>query len=298
MNYKHLNYFWVVAVEGSIAKASERLHLTPQTISGQISVLESSLGTPLFKRVGRNLKLTETGRMVLGYADEIFSLGIELEDMLRSLPEDRPMTFRVGIVDVMPKSVAYHLLSPSLTMQDSVRITCREGPVETLLADLAIHRLDMVLAEEPIPSDINVKGFNHLLGESGISFFALPALADTLQGEFPQCLHEAPLLLPGESTVLRRHLLQWLDGLHVYPRIVGDFDDSALMRAFGEAGAGIFPAPTVFAEEMQQLGVVLVGSTEAVSEQYYAISVERKISHPAIAQVTASAREWLAPTEG
>lgn len=294
LNYKHLHYFWVVATEGTIARAGERLHLTPQTISGQLSALEDHLQTPLFQKSGRTLQLTDTGRMALSYADEIFSLGGELEEMLRSLPEDRPLQFRVGVVDVVPKLVAYRLLAPALQLDETVRISCREGSVESLLADLSVHRVDMVLAENPMPQGINVKGFSHFLGDSGVTFFAAPEVRKQLKGSFPDCLSQAPLLLPGETTVLRRKLLQWLDSLHVYPRIVGDFDDSALMKAFGEAGTGVFIAPTSIAGEMEKrYGVKAVGHTDEVREQYYAISVERKISHPAISMITNSAKEWL-----
>ena len=298
INYKHLHYFWMVAKEGGIARASERLHLTPQTISGQLSVLEEQLGENLFARVGRNLELTETGRLVLSYADEIFSLGGELEEMVRNLPGGRPMVFKVGVADVVPKSIAYRLLAPSLALPESVRIVCREGAIDTLLAELAVHRVDLVIADGPIPQGVNVSGFNHLLGDCGISFFATPELASSLSNDFPNNLNTAPLLLPGEMTVVRSRLQQWLDGLHIYPRIVGEFDDSALMKAFGQTGAGIFIAPTPIAAEIEkQYGVIAIGKTDEVREQFYAISVERKISHPAVAAITETAREWLFQNE-
>ena len=298
INYKHLHYFWVVAKEGGIARASERLHLTPQTISGQLSVLEEHLGENLFARVGRNLELTETGRLVLSYADEIFSLGGELEEMVRNLPGGRPMVFKVGVADVVPKSIAYRLLAPSLALPEPVRIVCREGAIETLLAELAVHRVDLVIGDGPMPKGVNVSGFNHLLGDCGITFFATSELAKTLSHDFPDNLKGAPLLLPGEMTVVRSRLQQWLDGLHIYPRIVGEFDDSALMKAFGQTGAGIFIAPTPIAEEVKkQYDVVSIGQTDDVREQFYGISVERKISHPAVAAITETAREWLFQTE-
>lgn len=294
MNYKHLHYFWVVAKQGSIARASDTLHLTPQTISGQLSLLEEHLDEALFSRVGRNLELTEIGRLVLSYADEIFSLGGELEEMLRNIPEDRPRVFKVGVVDVVPKSIAYRLLAPALALSEPIRIVCREGSVDSLLADLALHKVDMVLADSPIPSSINVRGFNHSLGDCGITFFATAKLARKIKGSFPENLTGAPLLLPGEMTVVRNRVIEWLDNQHIYPRIVGEFDDSALMKAFGRTGTGIFIAPTPIAEEVKkQFGVVVVGETEEVREQFYAISVERKISHPAVAAITETAREWL-----
>jgi LysR family transcriptional regulator, transcriptional activator of nhaA len=294
INYKHLRYFWVVAKSGSIASASETLHLTPQTISGQITMLENNLGEMLFNRVGRGLELTETGRMVLSYADEIFSLGGELEQKIRNLPEGRTLVFRVGITDVVPKSIAYRLLTPAMQLDMPVRIVCREGDIASLLANLAVHRVDLVIADETIPAAVNVLGFNHPLGECGISFLAAPKIVDQLTGDFPENLMGAPLLLPGETTVVRNRLLQWMDKLHIHPRVVGEFDDSALMKAFGQAGSGIFVSPTPIAEEVErQYGVEIIGKTEQVREEFYAISVERKISHPAVTAITEMAREWL-----
>jgi LysR family transcriptional activator of nhaA len=294
INYKHLHYFWVVAKQGGIARASERLHLTPQTISGQISLLEDSIGTALFSKAGRGLELTETGRMVLSYADEIFSVGGELEDALRNLPPDRPMVFKVGIADVVPKTIAYRLLAPALSLPDPVRIICRENNLASLLAELALHRVDMVIADGPIPPGINVRGFNHVLGECGISFLAVPNLARPLRKDFPRSLNGAPLLIPSETNLVQAKLLQWFDSLRIYPRIVGEFDDSALMKVFGQAGAGIFIIPTPIATEVaKQYGARIIGSTADVREQYYAISVERRISHPAVSAITETAREWL-----
>jgi len=294
INYKHLHYFWVVAKQGGIARASEHLHLTPQTISGQISLLEENLGEALFTRVGRNLELTETGRLALSYADEIFSLAGELEEAVHNLPDARPLVFKVGVADVVPKSIAYRLLAPSLKLPDSVRIVCRENNIESLLAELALHQIDLVIADGPIPQNVNVRGFNHQLGECGISFFAVPKLADNLKKDFPKSLKGAPMLLPGEMTVVQSRLLKWFNKLHIKPRIVGEFDDSALMKAFGQAGSGVFIAPTPIAAEVEkQYGVVVIGQTDEVREQFYAISVERKISHPAVAAITETAREWL-----
>jgi LysR family transcriptional activator of nhaA len=294
INYKHLHYFWAVAKQGGVSRASEHLHLTPQTISGQISLLEDSLGEALFSKVGRNLELTETGRLVLSYADEIFSLGGELEDTVRNLPSGRPLVFKVGIVDVVPKTIAYRLLAPALQLENNVRIICKENNLESLLAELALHRIDMVLADSPIPTSLNIRGFSHSLGECGISFLAKPEIADSLQQPFPQSLNGAPLLLPSEINQMQGRLLYWLDSLHIHPQIIGEFDDSALMKAFGQAGTGIFICPTAIANEnMQQYGVSLIGSTEEVREHFYAISVERKISHPAVTAITETARAWL-----
>lgn len=294
INYKHLHYFWVVAKEGSISRASERLHITPQTISGQLSLLEENLGEALFNRVGRNLELTETGRLALSYADEIFSLGGELEEVVRNVPEDRPLVFKVGVADVVPKSIAYRLLAPALQLPESVRIVCRENDIGSLLAELALHKIDLVIADSPIPPGVNVRGYNHQLGECGVSFLAVPKLADKLGKNFPDSLKGAPLLMPSNITVVQSRLLKWFDQLHIQPRIVGEFDDSALMKAFGQAGTGVFIAPTVIAAEVEkQYGVISIGQTDEVREQFYAISVERKITHPAVVAITETAREWL-----
>jgi LysR family transcriptional activator of nhaA len=294
INYKHLHYFWVVAKQGGVARASERLHLTPQTISAQISLLEDSLGEALFNKAGRNLELTETGRLVLSYADEIFSLGGELEEAVRNLPSGRPVVFKVGVADVVPKSIAYRLLAPALTLPDPVRMVCRENSLDALLAELALHRIDMVIADGPIPTGLNVRGFNHALGDSGSSFLAVPKLARGLRKEFPHSLSGSPLLIPSETNTVQARLFQWLDSLHIHPRIVGEFDDSALMKVFGQAGAGVFMVPTAIASEVaKQYGVQIVGKTEDVREHFYAISVERRISHPAVAAITETARAWL-----
>ncbi|MCB1785198.1 MAG: transcriptional activator NhaR [Gammaproteobacteria bacterium] len=296
INYKHLHYFWVVARQGGIARAAERLHLTPQTISGQIGLLEDSVGKALFSRAGRNLELTEAGRLMLGYADEIFALGGELEAALRNLPLERQMVFKVGIADVVPKTIAYRLLAPALAMPDPVRLVCRENSLANLLAELALHRVDMVIADGPIPPGINVRGFSHVLGECGISFLAVPQLARPLRKGFPASLNGAPLLMPSETNLVQAKLLEWLDRLRISPRIVGEFDDSALMKVFGQAGTGIFIVSTPIAKEVaKQYGVQIIGSTEDVREQYFAISVERRISHPAVSAITKTAREWLNP---
>ncbi len=294
VNYKHLHYFWVVAREGGVARASERLNLTPQTISGQLSLLESHLDVTLFNRVGRNLELSETGRLVLSYADEIFSLGGELEEMIHKLPEQRPQLFRVGVVDVLPKSIAHCILAPALQMPEQVRMICREASIDTLLAELAVHRLDLVLADRPIPSTVSTRAFSHKLGECPVSFFASENIKEQLVGEFPACLENAPLLLPSSGTQLRSGIDQWLNKYRIRPRIISEFDDSALMKAFGQEGAGIFIAPAVIKDEVErQYQVSSIGQIDEVKEKFYAISVERKVSHPIVSQVMEIARESL-----
>ncbi len=293
LNYRQLHYFWVVARTGSIIRASEQLNLTPQTISGQITLLEQAYGVELFQRVGRQLELTETGRQALTYAEQMFQLGGELEAMLRAGPQEQ-ILFRVGVADVVPKSIVYRLLAPTMELENVLRINCREDKLERLLADLAIQRLDLVISDSPMPPHLDIKGYSQKLGECGLSFFATPTLALQHDGPFPECLHDAPLLIPGQETVLRSRLLRWLGDQHLQPRIVGEFDDSALMQAFGQSGSGIFVAPSVIAEEVcRQYGVQLIGQTEAVNESFYAISVERKVKHPGIVAITEGARRDL-----
>jgi LysR family transcriptional regulator, transcriptional activator of nhaA len=297
VNYKHLHYFWAVAREGGVARASERLHLTPQTISGQLSLLEEYLGVELFTRVGRNLELSETGRLALSYADEIFSLGGELEEVIRQLPAERPQLFRVGVVEVLPKSIAHRILQPALQMSDPVRMICREANLDTLLAELAVHRLDLVLADRPIPPTVSTRGFSHKLGECAVSFLATEKLLEQLEGDFPRCLDGAPLLLPSSGNQLRSGIDQWLDKHRVHPRMIAEFDDSALMKAFGREGAGIFIAPAAIeAEVTLQYQATAIGRVEEVKEQFYAISVERRVTHPVVSVMLETARESLFTT--
>ncbi|ASU37583.1 transcriptional activator NhaR [Herbaspirillum sp. meg3] len=299
LNYKHLHYFWVVAKTGGIARAGERLHLTAQTISGQITLFEDSLGYKLFNRIGRKLELNDAGRTVFAYADQIFTLGEELEEVMRFRPGGSPLQFRVGVADAVPKTIAYLLLETALKLDDPVRIVCREGKLNSLLGDLAIHRLDIVIADSPMPANIDVRGYSHLLGECNTSFFATPALAKHYKKNFPQSLDDAPFLMPGEDAAVRPKLLRWFEKEKIRPRIAGEFDDGALLNAFGEAGTGIFAAPSAVAMQLkQQLGVVQIGQTEQITEQFYAISVERRLTHPAVLAIQSAARESLIIPKG
>lgn len=294
LNFKHLYYFWTVAKAGGVARAAEQLHLTPQSISGQLRVLEDALGEALFRRAGRNLELTDTGRLVLSYADEIFSLGADLQEALRQRPAERTLQFRVGITDTVPKTIAYRLLEPALRLPEKLRLVCREGRLTDLLGELAVNRLDLVIADRPMPPTTNVRGYSHQLGECGVTFFAAPALSPSCGRAFPECLDGALLLLPGEDAAMRPGLLRWFEVQRIRPRIAGEFDDGALLKAFGQAGAGIFAAPSVIAEQIvRQYGVVVLGATEAVTEQFYGISVERRLSHPAVVAVSRAARQEL-----
>lgn len=275
-------------------RASENLHITPQTISGQIRLLEEQLGKPLFEKVGRNLEITETGRMVLSYADDIFSLGYELEETVKNTTKDRAQILRVGVADVIPKSIAYRLLEPALNLNEPIRFVCKENSLEALLGELALHKLDIVIADGPIPQRLGVKGYNHPLGECGISFLAAPKLADTLASDFPANLTGAPFLMPSELSLVQPQLLQWLDRQHILPRIVGEFDDSALMKAFGQAGVGVFVVPTAIADEVSaQYKVDILGKTDDIREQFFAITPERRLSNPALIAINETARDWL-----
>jgi LysR family transcriptional activator of nhaA len=294
LNYHHLLYFWVVAREGSIVRASQELNLAQPTISGQIRVLEEKLGEKLFMRVGRNLALTDTGRMVYRYADEIFTLGRELREALQGRVTDHPMRVTIGITDVLPKLVAYRLLEPALHIAGPVQLTCQEGKLEQLLAELAMYKLDVVLSDAPIGPLVKVRAFNHLLGECSVSFFGAPTLAAAYRQHFPQSLQHAPLLAPTGNTVLRRNLDQWFDEQGLHPIIVGEFEDSALLKVFGQQGLGLFTAPSVIeAEVKRQYNVEVIGRVDAVKERFYAITVNRKLRHPAVIAMSDTAQQNL-----
>ena len=291
LNYHHLLYFWVVAREGSIAAATKKLNLTQPTISAQLRLLEESLGEKLFEKSGRSLVLTEAGRVALRYADEIFALGRELRDTLRDRPTGRPVRVTVGIADVVPKLVAYRVLRPAFATGADIEMICREASPEALLEMLAQHEVDLVLTDAPASGAV-LRAYNHLLGESGTTFFAAPALAASIRKKpFPKWIESAPLLLPGAGTQIRRALELWLDANHYQPRRAGEFDDLALMTAFGRAGIGVFPAPTAIEKELEtQYNVRVVGRLPDVKERFYAISAERKIKNPIVSAITSEAR--------
>lgn len=294
MNLKHLRYFWAVATHGSIARASEVLYLTPQTISGQLRELEQQLNARLFQKSGRNLVLTDTGRVVFSYADEMFRLGDELQDVLAGRTPGAALTLTVGVAMVVPKLLAYRVLEPVLKMQDHVRLICQEASLVDLLAELSVHKLDLVLADSPISPALNIRAYNHLLGESGISFFATHKKARKYAARFPGSLNDAPMLMPTASSALRRMLEQWFERQEVRPAIVAEFEDRALMKAFGEADAGIFTSPTAVEDDVvAKYGVRVIGRTDDIKEHFYAISAERRIRHPAVTAITETARSEL-----
>jgi LysR family transcriptional activator of nhaA len=294
LNLKHLRYFWAVAANGSIARASELLHLTPQTISGQLRELEEQLNAKLFQKSGRNLVLTDTGRVVFSYADEMFRLGDELQDVLEGRIPGAALTLTVGVAMVVPKLLAYRVLEPALKMPEAVRLVCLEAPLADLLANLSIHKLDLVLADSPVSPVLNIRAYNHPLGESGISFFATRPAARKYAAGFPRSLHGAPMLMPTASSALRRSLEQWFEREDIKPVVVAEFEDRALMKAFGEANAGLFTSPTAVEDDVvAKYGVRVIGRTDEIRERYFAISAERRIKHPAVAAITESARSTL-----
>jgi LysR family transcriptional activator of nhaA len=293
LNYKHLRYFWMVAKTGSIVRASEQLYLSPQSISGQLAELEDSLGVQLLRKAGRGLELTETGRRIYSYADEIFALGNELLDVIEDQKIRRPIPFRIGIADCVPKSVAYMVIEPALNVAEPIRLSCREGKLSVLLSDMSIHRLDLVIADRPMPASLNVKAYNHMLGESSLAVFGRPELVNSLSNkEFPKLLDKAPFLMPGEDFAVHLKLNQWFEKRRIFPRIVGEFDDSALLKFFGKAGVGLFVAPSAITDFVcDQYGVIKLGEIEGVTDQLYAITPERRLTHPGVIAVVNASRE-------
>jgi LysR family transcriptional activator of nhaA len=294
LNYRHLQYFWTVAREGSIARAAKVLHVTQPAISAQLQKLEQQLGEPLFVRAGRGLALTEAGRTAQKYADEIFGLGRELAETLRGRPTGKPMRLTVGVTDAFPKLLAYRLLAPALKMEPPTQLVVHDDRPERLFAELSIHEVDLVLTDSPLPPTAPVRAFNHLLGECGITFFGAPSLAEEYAPGFPRSLDGAPMLLPTEGTTLRRSLTQWFDDNGVRPRVVAEVGDSALLKTFGQAGIALFAGPSAIEPEIRrQYGVSVVGRVDEVLERFYAISVERRLKHPAVLAISHAARESL-----
>ena len=306
LNYKHLRYFWMVAKTGSIVRASEQLYLSPQSISGQLGELESSLGIQLLRKVGRGLELTDMGRRVFSYADEIFALGAELLDAAHRQQVKKSAPFRIGITDSVAKSVAYKIIEPVLYLDEPIRLICREGKLANLLSEMSVNHLDLVIADRPMPASLNVRAHNHLLGESKLAIFAAKSLIEAFSetyietkqtATFPYHLHGAPFLLSGEDSTYQKKLMAWFEAKKIYPTIVGEFDDGALLKSFGQAGAGFFAAPMAIADYIcRQYAVELVGQIDTVTEQLYAITTERRLTHPAVvAIVEATANIFTKP---
>lgn len=294
LNFSHLLYFWAVAKEGSIAAACRRLHVAQPTISGQLRLLERALGHRLLERSGRGLALTGMGATVFRYADDIFSLGAELLDTVRGQAGPGPRALRVGVADVLPKLVVYRMLRPVLAAPEGIRLSCLEGKPPDLIARLVSHELDVVLTDTPVPPYSGIRAFSHRLGESGLAVFGTSRFATRHRRKFPESLHGAPLLLPTSSTTVRRTLDHWFEARGIRPVVKAEFDDSALLNVFGQSGIGMFVAPTIIeAEVRSQYDVRLVGRLPGLAEQFFAISMERTIRHPAVVHLTDVARARL-----
>ncbi|MRR15355.1 MAG: transcriptional activator NhaR [Deltaproteobacteria bacterium] len=294
LNYHHLLYFWIVAREGSLSRAGAELRLSPSAISGQIRSLENALNQKLFVKSGRRLMLSETGRTVYRYADEIFRLGKELQDTLNDRPFGMPLRVTVGVADVVPKMMALELLEPALRLSFPIRLVCKEDKPDRLLAELALHDLDVILMDAPASSHIKVKAFNHHLGECDTTILAKKHMAAKYRKNFPASLNGAPVLLPTEGTALRRALDHWFRENDIRPQIAGEFDDNALLNVFGQTGMGLFPAPSPIANELKrQFRVETVGSLPDVRQRFYAVTVERRLVHPAAVAICHEARKIL-----
>ena len=294
LNYHHLLYFWSVAKHGTIAKACEELRLTQPTISAQIRVLEDTLGEKLFVRSGRYLVLTEMGRVVFKYAEDIFSLGQDLLNTVKGRGSGKPMRLVVGIADAVPKLLASQLLKSAFRLAHATHIVCWEDKLDRLLGDLAIHGLDLVIADTPAPPNIKVQAYNHLMGESGVTLFAPAKLAVRYRRNFPRSLESAPLLLPTSNAMLRRLLDDWFVRKDIHPNIVGEFEDSATLKAFGQEGHGLFPGSSVMEKEIcRQYQVQVVSRVDSVKQRFYAITVERRLKHPAVLAIFEGARQNL-----
>ncbi len=293
-NYNHLFYFWTIVKEGGVTRAAEKLRLAQSTVSAQLALLEESFHEKLFQKEGRKLVLTEAGQVVYRYTEEIFALGQEMRETLRGKPSGKSLQMVVGITDSLPKLIAYLLLQPAFSISESVYLNLKENNLSHLLAELALHQIDLVLSDTPFPSSLKIRAYNHLLGECGISFFATKKIKEQYSKKFPYCLDGAPFLLPDHATLLRKNLDQWFEEKKIYPHFIAEFEDSALLKVFAQSGKGIFAAPTAIEKEIQkQYEVVLMGRTTDIVEQFYAISIERRLKHPGVVAICESARRKL-----
>lgn len=294
LNYHHLRYFWVVAKEGGLRKAAEKMHVSQPTISAQIAALEGVVGEKLFRRGGRALALTEAGQHVLIYAEEIFSIGQDLLDSVKQRPTSRPLRLRLGVADALPKLVTYHIIKPIFSLPQLVQLSCWETKVSDMLVELTAYRLDLVLADEPASSGVTTNVFNHFLGECGVTFCAEPRLAAKLRRGFPKSLHGAPALLPMSNSGLRRSLEKWFHATGIRPRLAAEVEDPAFVNVLALQGLGFMTVPTLVAKEIvTRFGFRAIGRTDDCKQQFYAITPERKLAHPAVAAITSHAKAAL-----
>ena len=286
LNYHHLLYFWTVVRTGSLTKACEELHLSAPTVSAQLRTFEERIGEKLLMKVGRKLAPTEMGRLVYSYAEEIFGLGGDLLNALAERPTHRPLRLAVGIDDVVPKEIAQRLISAAFKLEQPIRLVCRESTLELLMASLQVHEIDVVLSDAPITPSLNVRAYNHHLGSCDVAWMAAPDLARKLRPGFPKSMNDAPVLLPTSDTAIRRSLDQWLERHHVRPYLAGEFEDYALLREFARAGHGLVPVPTVLADQFaKESRLTTLGPAHRVRAEFYAISMQRKVSHPAVMEI-------------
>ncbi len=293
LNFRHLHYFWVTAQEGSFTRAAERLGIAVQTVSAQIARLEASLGAALLAPQGRRLVPTEAGKIALGYAEQIFPLADRLVESLRESGGEGVLRLAVGIVDALPKLIAHRFLSAATATGGAarpLRLICEEGDFEDLVADLALHRFDVVLADRPATASASLRVYNHPLTVCEIALFGVPALADRCREDFPARIGDLPVLLPARGNALRARLEQWFAVREIRPRVAGEFEDTALMMTFGRRGLGLFPAPAILAADIEaQYGAIAAGELAGVREEYYAITAERRIRHPAVEAILRAA---------
>jgi LysR family transcriptional activator of nhaA len=295
LNYNHLQYFYAVAKEGSVTRAAESMHVTPQTVSGQLATFEEYIGAPLFERHGKRLEPNSLGQVALRYADDIFNLGSELSRTLASHDVDQVANFSVGIVNAIPKVMVFEMLNDCFDLDNRFTLECHEGELSGLLADLSINKLDLIISDQPLPIGVSVRATNNYLGQSGVTFFAPKNECENYQKDFPRSLHQAPFLMPGKKSAQHQNLISWFVQSKIVPKIVAEFDDSALLKFFGQTGRGIFcVASAVERDVLAQFDVAIIGRVDSVSDRYYGIAPDRKIKHPAVDTVLAAAERLLA----
>jgi LysR family transcriptional activator of nhaA len=294
LNFNHLRYFHAIANEGSIVKAAQLLHLSPQTISGQLSLFENYLGAQLFDRKGKRLLLNDTGKLILSYAEDIFLLGTELQQSLKMKHRHQPFVFTVGVVDVIPKILAFNILQSSFSLDGPIKLVCREGDFDSLLGELALNKVDLIISDRPVSPGMPIKAYSHLIGESGVSFYAAKNQISQFEGQFPKSLHQKPFLICGDKSAQKIYLQSWFEQENIVPVIVAEFDDSALMKFFGESGHGVFcTSSTVEGHVVEHFDVEVIGRTKVIKERFYAISPERKVKHPGVKMLVDSAKDLL-----
>ena len=295
LNFNHLQYFYAVAKEGSVTRAAESMHVTPQTVSGQLATFEEYIGAPLFDRHGKRLEPNSLGQMALRYADDIFNLGNELSRTLASHDVSKVANFNVGIVDAIPKVMVFEMLNDCFDLDQRFILECHEGDLPSLLSDLSINKLDLIIADQPLPPAVSVRAINHYLGQSGVTFFAAKSDCEQYQKDFPRSLHQAPFLMPGRESAQYQNLFSWFEQSNIVPKVVAEFDDSALLKFFGQTGRGVFCVSTAVERDvLAQFDVAIIGRVQSVSDRYYGISPERKIKHPAVDLVLSAAKKLLA----